>query len=158
MRLLLKGFAQQNIVDVGEVVEIIDNVPPLHKKGLAAICYDPSFAFQKSYVLPKAINRRASGLYDSMPIDHILIHAIDNKPHFRHVLLHEIGHHVFRRHLTSVQRKQWVTELYPNSTFVTEYAQTNANEDFAESYSVFIQKASNLSMCPEKEAFLKTIM
>jgi hypothetical protein len=43
---------------------------------------------------------------------------------------------VFKNILTPKQRKTWVTEIYPNSPKPTEYAKTNAQEGFCESYAL----------------------
>ncbi|MFP4580506.1 MAG: hypothetical protein ACLFQ6_07245 [Candidatus Sumerlaeia bacterium] len=46
---------------------------------------------------------------------------------FQETLLHEIGHHVFRRFLTINQRREWVTKIYPPSAHVNAYAGRNAS-------------------------------
>ena len=90
-------------------------------------------------------------------LDHILIYKFRTKEEFKHILYHEIGHHVFRHKLNSVQRKKWVTQVYPKSAHVSEYATTNANEDFAETYAFYVQNSIRVSAIPTKLEFMQKV-
>lgn len=48
---------------------------------------------------------------------------------------HEIGHSLYYEYLTKEERSRW-QDLYENtSVFITNYASTEASEDFAESFA-----------------------
>ncbi|UAA37606.1 hypothetical protein KIH87_12890 [Paraneptunicella aestuarii] len=157
MKLVIKGFKKQNIISIDDVVNILKSVPKPHKAGITTIVYDPERFYKRSYVAPQPINYSALGEYSNLPIDHILIYEFASLNQFRHMLLHEIGHHVFRRILTSSERKKWVTELYPVEGNVTRYAQTNANEDFAESYACFYTNPLELKKLNKKFLYIKQL-
>ena len=46
-------------------------------------------------------------------------HAFKDLEEFRHVIYHEIGHHVFYCIITGAVRKKWVTEIYPGTPTIT---------------------------------------
>jgi hypothetical protein len=115
--------------------------------------YDPFTP--RSYTQLRTVNYRAVGKYDSAPIDHIAIYKFKDKTELSHILYHEIGHHVFKRYLDSVKRKEWVTKVYPNSDHVSEYAKTNVSEDFAETYTFYIANPTSLVSIPSKLKFMQ---
>jgi hypothetical protein len=154
MPLIIKGFKKQNIISIESVVESVAALPKLHIQGLSTVVYDPIRFYQRSYAQPRSINYRVKGEYGNTPIDHIVIYKFTHKDEFEHILYHEVGHHIFRRVLDSVKRKKWVTEIYPNSNHVSEYAKTNASEDFAETYAFYIKQRERLIDIPSKLAFL----
>lgn len=155
MSLIIKGFKKQNIVSIDALTELIKRVPKTHLQGLNTVVYDPYRFYQRSYTQPRPVNYRVAGEYDSAPIDHIAIYKFRDRKEFSHILYHEIGHHVFKRCLDSVKRKEWVTKVYPNSEHVSEYAKTNASEDFAETYAFYITNPANLASLPDKLKFMQ---
>ena len=156
MSLLIKGFKKQKTISIDEVVSAINELPKSHILGLTSVVYDPNRFYQRSYVTPKPINYGVAGEYNSGLVEHILIYKFKNKFEFKHILFHEIGHHVFRCHLNSTQRKTWVTGISPKSTYVSDYAKTNANEDFAESYAYYFTDQTYLAnVSTSKLHFLK---
>jgi len=85
----------------------------------------------------------------------ILVFDFASLRQFRHVLHHEIGHHVFERVLDSTWRKRWVALFKPGSRFITRYAARNAAEDFAECYATFVRNPKRLERLTTKYAFLR---
>ncbi len=158
MKLIIKGFKKQNIIEIEDVIAVINQVPTHHKHGITTIVYDPGRFYQRSYYQTKPINYSASGEYNSIPIDHVIIYKFSSYTEFRHIVLHEIGHHVFKRIMSSVQRKTWVTEIYPNKDYVSSYAKTNAHEDFAECYASFYTNHESLRKISTKYHYIKKIM
>ncbi|MCG8671033.1 MAG: putative zinc-binding metallopeptidase, partial [Pseudomonadales bacterium] len=55
-------------------------------------------------------------------------------------------------------RKQWVTALYPQGGFVTDYAKTNGQEDFAESYACYLCDPQTLNRFPEKYLYMQQLL
>lgn len=144
MSLLIKGFSKQNLVHVDDIACMVKRVPKSHLVGLTAIVYDPGYMYQRSYVEYKPINYRAAGLYSKSPLDHVLIHKFTSQKELHHILLHEIGHHVFTNVLSPSLRKQWVTQIYPNIEKPSEYAKKNASEGFSECYAFKTKEVQSL--------------
>ena len=122
------GFAHQ-AVGPEDVVTAIRRVPNFHLAGLNEIAFDRSDAgFHKPGVQAyyRQADRRIGFLY--LP-----------KPNlFRHVLYHEIGHHVFALVISSKVKTLWVNRIALQTPSVSTYGATNAQEDFAEAYAVYL--------------------
>ncbi len=157
MQTLIKGFSKQDIVSVDWIVATVKRVPRHHLRNITAIVYDPGRRFQRSYFNPKPVNYSARGQYDLSPVEHILVYRFETPAECQHILFHEIGHHVYNRVITSSLKKQWVTGIYPNSKHVSEYASTNASEDFAESYAFFYTNPKRLARIREKFKFIRQL-
>lgn len=157
MPTIIKGFSKQKIITVDWLLTTIKSIPDMHLRGITTIAYDPDRYFQRSYVMPKAINYSVKGQYSNAPIDHILLYDFNSAEECRHILFHEIGHHVYNRVIGSTLKKEWVTKIYPNSLFVSEYARTNASEDFAESYAFYLTSKVTLQKIPGKYHFIKSL-
>ena len=142
MPIIVKNFSKQKVISPEEIADLIKSAPESHLKGLKFVVYDPTRFYQRSYVQPVIPDRRVKGQYYSDMLDAIIIYEIKSKSMFSHILFHELGHYVFQRILTPEQRKLWVTELYPLKVFVSDYARTNAQEDFSESYAFYALKKS----------------
>ena len=158
MKLLIKGFSKQSIIQPEDVKAQLLKLPRAHIESIASVVYDPSRFFQRSYAVPKAINYRTLGEYSATPTNHVLVYRFKSKSEFQHILIHEVGHHVFKHILSSTKRKEWVTKLYPNSNYVTDYAKTNASEDFAESYAIYWINRHLLELIPRKLKFISSLM
>ncbi|CAH9050971.1 hypothetical protein PSECIP111951_00302 [Pseudoalteromonas holothuriae] len=157
--LYIKDFCKQTVVSNDQIKTAIAKVPNAHLKGLQYIVYDPERFFQRSYVNPRPINYNVIGQYNRLPSKFITIHKIIHEENFYHVLYHEIGHHVFNHILPSRMRVTWVNDIFPNSQyFVSNYASTNAQEDFCESYSSFYTNASDLKKDTRKASFVRHCM
>lgn len=157
MSLILKNFDQQRIVSQEEIISIIEKLPKHHLKGLKYIVYDPTRFFKRSYVMPEITNYQIKGQYIPELLDAIIIYEIAGKESFKHILLHEIGHFVFQKILKPKDRNFWLTQLYSKKNFISDYARTNVQEDFAESYSFYFQEKFFSYSLQEKFTFLKKI-
>lgn len=155
MTLIVKGFSKQQVVSVEYIQSALNKLPSSHLVNLECIAFDPSRYYERSYVAPKPINYSAMGSYSKLPINHILIFNFRTPSEFLHVLYHEIGHHVFKHVLSSKERKLWVTDISRNNAYVTDYASTNANEDFAECYACYHVNLTLLSAIPTKYRFIR---
>ena len=85
----------------------------------------------------------------------IVFFDFDDLALFYQILYHEIGHFVFFLALNSRAKKQWVTEIFPNSQCISHYASKNASEDFAESYASYVRNPQALEQLPAKFAFMR---
>jgi hypothetical protein len=149
VRVMVSGFGTHAAVTAQEVVRCVEIVPDWHLQALSSIRFTP--------LRPGAEGRTAltaSGRYhlDSRSIE---VHRFSTKEQFHRMLFHEIGHVVYFTVLDSVQKKKWVTELYPGSRFVTAYAARNASEDFAECYRCYVLEVGELARIPGKFDFMR---
>lgn len=157
MPIVLKDFHKQDIISLEDVSGLIESIPSHHLKGLKYVVYDPVRFYQRSYVQPSIPNRHIKGQYFSEMLDAVIIYEIEDKELFEHILFHEVGHYVFQRILSPEQKKHWVTNLYPSRVFVSNYAKTNAQEDFAESYAFYLRKQPFSFVLRAKYNFLSKI-
>lgn len=157
MRIVIKGFKDQTVVTIKELTDMIETIPLHHKQKIRNIVYDPTRFFQRSYVNPRPINTRVAAEYNTMPWAFVVVYRFDSKAQLRHMLYHEIGHHVYNYVLSSTQKKHWVTQIYPEKKFISQYASTNASEDFAETYSFFFHSPAKCRQFPHKYEFIKSI-
>ncbi len=154
IKLLVSGFARQSRVSVNDIAAIIDAVPAGHLARLDMITYDPDWETDSALTLRDTCPKGSKAVY--LRKEHrILVFDFDSPEQFRHILYHEIGHHVFERVLSSYARKRWVTIINPHSRYVTRYAARNAAEDFAESYAVFLRDPKRLELILRKYTFLR---
>jgi hypothetical protein len=69
--------------------------------------------------------------------------------------LHETGHYVWYNRLSNSQRKEW-ERLHAVGNYVSEYAKTDALEDFAETYASYMMGERSLRYS-RKFGFLRKI-
>ena len=155
IKLLISGFSAQTVVSIDDVVQTVDALPVHHLNGLLEIIFDPNRETEISQdILESSCNTTAKGIYVQTK-GTVVLYDFENGERFRHILYHEIGHHVFYRILNSFDKKHWVTVLNPRSRHVTRYAMRNAAEDFADSYAVFMLNPKKLQKILSKYIFLR---
>lgn len=155
--IILKYFSKQSDVKLKDIALVIKSVPSKHLKGITTIAYDPSRYFQRSYSNPSPINYRARGEYQRFPFDHILVYKFESLKELKHILYHEIGHHVFWRIMGSKERKRWVVGLFPKSRHISDYSKKNGAEDFAECYAFYMHSPALLREIKEKYEFINNL-
>ena len=70
----------------------------------------------------------------------------------KYVAMHEVAHYFWFEKLTFNQRGAY-RRVFNNATdYVSEYAKTNAREDFAETYAKTIQCEFNINLMPNDRA------
>lgn len=80
---------------------------------------------------------------------------------FRHVLHHEIGHHVFALVISSKLRSLWVNRVSRQSSSVSAYGSTSPEEDFAEAYALYLnpaRPAAATTQAAPKLAFMRELV
>jgi hypothetical protein len=156
LNLLLEGFSRQDVVPVDDIVHAVDRVPSFHLSGLRQIVYLPEFAQAAAMlVCPVMPGAEPKGEFVQRE-RRIFVYAFDSPATFFQMLYHEIGHFVFYLVAGSRVKKRWVTELSPGSCCVTQYASTNAWEDFAETYAFYLLHPHLLEReLPVKYAFMR---
>ena len=155
LNLRIAGFSRQQIVSVPQIVSAIDILPNHHLQGLREIVYAPEWLGNHPYQIYEA-RPWGSKKGEFIQKDRkIIFFDFDNLSLFYQILYHEIGHFVFFLALNSRVKKQWVTEIFPNSACISEYASTNASEDFAESYASYVRDPAALQQLPVKFAFMR---
>jgi hypothetical protein len=155
INVLVSGFAEQSSVSIAEVAATLNSLPAFHLVGLDQVIYDPKWETGSALALQETSCSRQSKAVFLKAERKILVFRFDDSEELRHILYHEIGHHVFERVLDSKQRKRWVTVLNPGSRHVTRYAARNAMEDFAESYATFMRNPKAVEKIYRKYAFLR---
>ena len=157
LNLVLSGFHKQNIVTTDEIVEAINALPACHIELLQIIKYDPHRKMQRltAWLTGKSEKRSVTAAYYNFDPPGIMLYQFSNLVQFYRMLYHEIGHYVQFRVIHQSSRDKWIHEIHPASSgYVSEYAKTNAAEDFAESYSFFCVYPNELAKYPEKMKFM----
>jgi hypothetical protein len=156
LNLLLEGFSRQDIVPIDDIVRSIDLVPSFHLEGLREIVYLPEYARAATALACSGMPRSEPKGEFVQRERRIFVYAFDSSALFFQMLYHEIGHFVFYLVIGSRVKKRWVTELFPDSYCVTQYAALNAREDFAETYAFYLRHPEVLEReFPEKHAFMR---
>ncbi len=153
MTLIIKDFEKQKKVSKNDIVSTIDILPKAHLKWLTHIVFDPSGFYRRSYAQPKINTSNILGEYQQVPTFYICINRFRSLDEFQHVLIHEVGHHVYQQFLKPIERKKWLLLHRKFDGFVSDYARTNAEEDFAESYAAYWLKNVRLERFTSKKRF-----
>jgi hypothetical protein len=78
---------------------------------------------------------------------------------FRHILYHEIGHHVFSLVISSKVKTLWVNRIAKQTPSVSVYGATNPQEDFAEAYAIYLgPEAERGAAADVKLSFLRELV
>lgn len=159
MRVKVLGFSRQSIVSVEYVLRTFQSVPEVHRSGIELIRYDPNRDVAlaiNTYLEPTVTPSVQGSFYHSDTLSAIIIWRFRSAAEFRHILFHEVGHHVFSRVMQQRARDRWFYEVRPNEgKTVSLYACRNAREDFAESYATWFVNRELLARCPLRESFLR---
>lgn len=155
IKVQLTNFGNQTTVSTDDILSTIDRLPAFHLQRLKEITYDPQRLLQKIIQDDlEPLHRDAKGVFIQSRRT-IAIHEIESKEHFFHVLLHELGHHVYFQVIGTKLKKQWVTKVCRKDKFITAYAATNAAEDFAECYVAYLMEPDRLSNIALKFVFFR---
>jgi hypothetical protein len=155
VNLTLRGFSRQRAVPVEEVERVIRRLPDGHLEGLREIIY---CAGEPLHYPSLGAASAASGLAEYVQSARtIFVYSTEDPALFRHVLRHEIGHHVFFLRVESALKKEWATWLYPGSECATPYGYASLAEDFAECYALYAREPALLADFPEKLAFMREV-
>lgn len=145
----------QNNVSVEYIIRCLEALPAEHLSGLSEIEYDPSRETQSLFT--QFGQRVSSGKEQGQFLQRsrsVVLYTFNTVEDFRHLLYHELGHHVYYNVIDSITKKKWVTEIYPGSAFVTDYASKNASEDFAECYAFYVNNPGALRRIQRKYSFM----
>lgn len=150
--LALTGFKSQNIISLDELKQCVTSIPLNHLAGLLEISYQPV-----AQALYPGLSR--AHLCDAEYIQElrkIIIYKAADKTTLKHIIAHEVGHYVFQHIIEQSLRYTWTNQISPRANYVTKYAQTNASEDFAECYAIYLWDESTLRNIPLKHQFFQT--
>ena len=149
--MIVRDFDRQSVLSPAEVGRIVEGLPDAHLKGLQCILFKPMWELRQ---LGVDVSSGCRGAFYP-EYRSIIIHDLEDRKMAKHIILHEIGHYVFHAIIGSYLKKEWVTEIFPRSRFVTQYASRNSGEDFAESYAVYASDPKVLSRISRKYYFMK---
>jgi hypothetical protein len=151
------GFSQQNLVARSQVVQAFERVPRQHRRGIHLIRYDPHklIAQTINQFSDQSIRHSVKGsYYTSEDLKAVVIWRFHSVEEFYYILYHEVGHHVFHKYLQQSERDEWLYGVRKRElTTVSDYACTNAREDFSECYAFKMQGLPALALCPERAAY-----
>ncbi len=133
--------------EVGAYIE--ENIPSEHLEGLDSIEYVDD---------QKAHEQGLLGVWDPTgDTTHIEVYPHDDEGELYDTIAHEIGHNA-EANLPAETVETW-NDLYEASEqdeFVSNYAMSDPAEDFAETYSFYINDPEMVqSTCPDKYDFMK---
>jgi hypothetical protein len=148
LHLRIAGFAGAGI-SPEEVLAALEPVPDLHLAGLLRIEFAPEQArfFPSSLVAAYLQRERCICFYRLPPW-----------PMFRHVLHHEIGHHVFALIISSKVKTQWTQRAFRRSAPGSAYGASSPAEDFAECYARHLRFDPVDAAFAAKEAFMRELV
>ena len=86
------------------------------------------------------------------------MHATQSRRELFHALFHELGHFVYFRIISSVDKKQWVTRIYKSAAPVSKYGSRNAAEDFAEAFSLTLLDVEAMRKWTAKNAYIRDVV
>ncbi|MCW8877909.1 MAG: hypothetical protein OQK51_12730 [Kangiellaceae bacterium] len=154
LNILISGFGLQRVIPVDDIVKALTSLPTDHIKRLKVVKFDPakniSFLLRHQRVGPQIGEYLTS-------FESVVIYKFKDKPEGMHVLFHEIGHHVYFKHITSQAKKKWVTKIYKDEPAVTTLGQKNACEDFAEAYALYKTRPEYLKTFAKKYYFIENL-
>jgi hypothetical protein len=151
----LWGFRDCPLVKPRNIAEALQLLPPHQLEGLNKIAYE-------EHALVPGLTRwvrlpgrsRHRGRYDHSE-QSITLHRCSGTEQLYHTLFHELGHFVYFRIISSVEKKQWVTQVYKKERPVTPYGRRNAAEDFAEAYALYVYDPQRLAERNLKYGFMR---
>lgn len=152
LSLALSGFREQKLASINEITSAILKLPPAHIAGLSEICYRPN-----GNALYPAFSRAQTCQGEFiLETRQIILYSARDKAELIHMMLHEVGHYVFYNVIPVNLRYQWTHDVHPQAPFITQYAQTNASEDFAECYATYAQHPNKLKRLSKKYNFVQS--
>lgn len=150
VRVRVVGFAHQAIIPE-DVVAAIRRVPNFHLAGLNEIAFD-----QKS---DAGFCKTGVQAYYCQANRRICFLCLPELNLFRHILYHEIGHHVFALVISSKVKTLWVNRIAVKTPSVSAYGATNPQEDFAEAYAMYLApEAERGTAAKVKLSFLRELV
>ena len=77
----------------------------------------------------------------------------------KHTLFHEIGHNIWKK-LNNSKKEEWIALYGTTDNFVTPYASTSPNEDFAENFACHFTNFENCTskIMIEKKFFVDNLL
>ena len=120
-------------------------LPDFHLAGLRYVKFDPD----RGVMMAGWYDREVRGVH---------IFCVANILDFLETLYHEVGHHVFWEVLTIDQRADWVRAVSPSEGSVSQYAERNAREDFAETYAWFVLDYAGLALFEPKLDYMAEVV
>lgn len=148
LHLSIAGFSGTR-VSPEELLVALEPVPDHHLAGLRRIEFSPEQArCCPSSVVAAYLQRERCIRFYHLPA----------WPMFRHVLHHEIGHHVFALIISSKVKTQWTQRAVRQGAPASAYGATSVGEDFAECYARHLRGEPVDSASAAKEAFMRELV
>jgi len=155
--LRLKNFHTQTTVEEQLLVHFINQIPSASLNGLHNIIYDPYRQYQRSYINSQPVDQRVKGQYDTIHRNNIFVYEISSFDELKHIICHEVGHHVYSSQLQLAQKQQWAKIVRESSRTISDYARHSIEEDFCETFAFFILNRARVMRYPKRHAFLKSL-
>ena len=155
------NFSESGMTNTQEVANYIDeSIPQDHLEGLDSIEYVNSDEAREEGILGMWVDDPEVG---TVEID---VYPHDDVGELYDTVSHEIGHNAEEKIPTSAVNEwdnlyydsslDYIFSLGEDNRFVTDYATTSTEEDFAETYSFYINDPEMVqAICPDKYDFMK---
>lgn len=156
----IRGFERSGVMTNEEVGEYLtDNLPPEHLRAdrITSIQYTDQFhGDDRGNTLGVCSTNTETGVSE-IQIHRQVPGGSIARGTMEHTLIHEVGHNV-HYNVGEQNMASW-EQLSVNSApdgYVSNYARTNPQEDFAESYATYVKDPALLQEAnPQKYAFMK---
>lgn len=161
----IKSFDASELISNEDITKYItENIPLAHLKGCESISYNPDYShFSEKPGILGCWNTKTNEININ---EH---RALYGRNGLLETVTHEIGHNAQQVAISSNEMldSAWKSlheasfKTYEESGrgFVSSYAMTNHEEDFAECYANYVLDPESLAFfCPEKFAFMKEIV
>lgn len=155
------NFDDTGMTTTEEVADYInESIPQDHLEGLDGIEYVDSDEAREEGILGMWVDDPLTGTTE------IEVYPHDDVGELYDTIAHEIGHNA-EEYIPNSAVNEWDNLYYDSSLdyissfgednrFVTDYATTSPEEDFAETYSFYINDPEMVqAICPEKYDFMK---
>lgn len=154
-----QGSCKDITDEFGILIDHTDDAPPFSETQCAVL-------YSSLRAMPPEIRRTVASITNNPPDDQVAgtytgmgrinLFGPMLRRTLSFVFIHEMGHAVQDRFVTSTQNARW-RELYRRSgkdldNFVSDYARTNDREDFAETFATYIDDALGLLQIARERA------
>ena len=157
--LAVQGFEKSEILSNEDVAEFISTgLPQEHGnvKNIEGIEYtDKYIGDEEGYIAGKCTTDEHN--VSKIEINRQTPEGSDDPDEMKRTITHEVGHNVYYN-LAEVHRDEWkgISSSSAPDEFVSDYAQTNEREDFAESYMTYVHDPAYLkAVSPAKYEFMR---
>ncbi|MBN1921594.1 MAG: hypothetical protein JW892_10135 [Anaerolineae bacterium] len=156
----VSGFSKSEVLTSREVVTFLRNeFPPAHtsKRNLEKIEYTDQYKSEKPgyYVAGTCYTKDGKSRIE---INRQNKNGATDAGKMKSTISHEVGHNVHNNVMSAEMRDAWkeISQASADDEYVSDYAKTKVQEDFAETYAFYMLDPEALNeISPEKYEFMR---